>query len=404
MSRKRSSRKMEYMPLDVVEKILERLPVKSLLRFKAASKEWRSTIESPELKERHDSLVVETSSDPDVLMVSLRHGDVIIPGVKSLVLGGGGGDSSSLSKMPAPWDSYPFAATTPKSCRGLPEGFSVCHNSFDGLVCLFSFFRTGYLVNPSTGWYCPIHLSSLQTVISELGKTYFSRIDPTVYNLAFGKDDITGKYKLVWLYNSSEIGSPYPTRCEVYDFTSICWRFVKPRCPFRINGCYYPVCVDGSIYWLTKCQDYTKVVSFNLHTETFQVAAKAPFTNLDRLQINMSKLDNRLCVSEMKWPNQVIWSFDANNQTWHKLCCIDLFTTSLWFGTHSSALQPLLLFGGKKKNKLLFYCRSSRQALAVYDLQTNSYDILYSAESIGRPICYFPSFVSGPRDLLEKLL
>ncbi|WZZ11129.1 hypothetical protein YC2023_097050 [Brassica napus] len=55
---------------DLVERIMEMLPVKSLLRFKAVSKQWQSTIESryfqkSQLNHR------EQSRDPDVLMDKL---------------------------------------------------------------------------------------------------------------------------------------------------------------------------------------------------------------------------------------------------------------------------------------------------------------------------------------------
>lgn len=41
-----SNLSMASFPHDVVELILEKLAVKSLLRFKSVSKQWKSTIES----------------------------------------------------------------------------------------------------------------------------------------------------------------------------------------------------------------------------------------------------------------------------------------------------------------------------------------------------------------------
>ncbi|CAN6989612.1 unnamed protein product [Brassica oleracea var. botrytis] len=73
--------------------ILERLPVRSLLRFKSVSKQWRSTIQSRRFQERQ--LKQSGRGDPDVLMVSASTDESL----RTLVLG-----SSSSVKIPTPWD------------------------------------------------------------------------------------------------------------------------------------------------------------------------------------------------------------------------------------------------------------------------------------------------------------
>ncbi|CAD5331846.1 unnamed protein product [Arabidopsis thaliana] len=115
----------------------------------------------------------------------------------------------------------------------------------------------------------------------------------------------------VWLYNSTEIGiEETATTCEVFDFSTNAWRYVTPAAPYRVVDFLGPLFVDGSLHWFTECQE-TKVISFDLHTEAYQVISKAPFLNSDPQEIVMCNLDNRLCVSEMKWPTQVIWSFNS---------------------------------------------------------------------------------------------
>ncbi|ESQ33140.1 hypothetical protein EUTSA_v10005403mg, partial [Eutrema salsugineum] len=156
---------------------------------------------------------------------------------------------------------------------------------------------------------------------------------PTTARLGFGKDKFNKgtTYKPVWLYNSSEFGLDNVTTCEVFDFSTNARRQLVPASPCRILAYQRPVYFDGSLYWLTECQE-TKVVSFHLYSETFQVISnKAPFPHLpDHCNVTMCVLDNRLCVSQIFWPTQVIWSFDSSSGCWTEMCSIDLTETVSW--------------------------------------------------------------------------
>ncbi|CAL9226068.1 unnamed protein product, partial [Arabidopsis halleri] len=258
---------MESLLHDVVENILERLSVESLLRLKTVSKQWKSTIESRYFQEKQLKHR-QQSGDPDVLMVSVCPYDVRNPTIESLrtlQLG-----SSSTVKIPTPWEKENI-------------WYLVSHSSCDGLVCLYHPHKSGDGYN-------------------KLGHKFF--------RVGFGKDKFTGTFKPVWLYNSAEIGLKNATTCEVFDFSTNAWRYVTPAAPYRVFACPEPVYLDGSLYWFTECEE-TKVLSFDLHTETFQVVSKAPFDNVDPYNIIMCNLNNCLCASEMKWPNQVIWSFNS---------------------------------------------------------------------------------------------
>ncbi|KAL1196254.1 F-box protein [Cardamine amara subsp. amara] len=139
---------------EVVECILERVPAKSLLRFKAVSKQWKSTIESRLFQEKQFRNRQE-SGDPDVLMVSvLKYEDGSdepdIEALRTLVLG-----SSSSVKIPTFWeDTYYF----------------VCPSSCDGLVCLYYPVLPVLVVNPTTRWHRPLPLCKFQQHIIDLGE------------------------------------------------------------------------------------------------------------------------------------------------------------------------------------------------------------------------------------------
>lgn len=146
--------------------------------------------------------------------------------------------------------------------------------------------------------------------------------------------------------------------------------------------------VDGSLHWFTECQE-TKVISLDLHTEVFQVISKAPFVTTNHFNCVMCNLDNRLCVSEKKFPNQVIWCFNSGNKTWDKVYSIDMEKAiPSWNDRHlwRNLALPLANLDGEKKNKkkLLLNCRElGRQKLVIHDPETKSYDAAFSAIDIG---------------------
>ncbi|WZZ46703.1 hypothetical protein YC2023_042962 [Brassica napus] len=125
LSKKRLSVKL-LLPDDVIELILERLPVMSLLRFKSVSKKWKSTVEDRRFQERQ-LICRKQSRGPDFLFMSLRDDDQII--------------------------------------KSAPIVFSSC----DGLVCLYDT-RVGVVVaNPATRWYQTFPLAKIQHHMSRHG-------------------------------------------------------------------------------------------------------------------------------------------------------------------------------------------------------------------------------------------
>ncbi|XP_020867242.1 F-box protein At1g11270-like [Arabidopsis lyrata subsp. lyrata] len=357
LKRHRSSVQVQLLPYDVVELILERLPGKSLLRFKCLSKNWkRQLIRRKQLR------------GPDVLFVSLEDDEA----PRSIVFG-----SSIVSTV-----------KFPTSCS------IVCYGSCDGLVCLYCVSTPGFVISPATRWHQSFPLSSFQQLrMDRLNKGDFRAPN---HKLGFGKDKVRGIYKPVWLYNSSEYGLDNVTTCEVFDFSTNAWRYLVPASPLRVLVYHKPVYLDGSLYWFTACEEETKILSLDLHTETFQVISKTPFPHVSNpLDVNMCILDNRLCVSEKKWPIQVIWLFDSSG-TWKQMCSIDLTKTFSWFGEPKCVLFPIAILD---KNKLLLHAREDfqpveKQPVVIHDLRTKSYDFVFRPTTFGFSIYYFQSLFS----------
>ncbi|XP_019094865.1 PREDICTED: F-box protein At1g11270 [Camelina sativa] len=276
LKRHRSSL-VELLLQDVVELILERLPVESLVRLKSVSKSWKSTIESHPFQERQFMRRMK-SRGPDVLSVFLSLSD---------------DDDDDVPNTVA--ERIVLGSSVACTFRFPVTGSRICHGSCDGLLCIYCVYTPSVVVNPATGWHQTFPLSNLQNYLND-NNCYIQEYPLPNTKLGFGKDKLRGTYKPVWLYNSSEFGLDNVTTCEVFDFSTNAWRYVHPASPYRVNDHHDPVYLDGSLHWLTTCKEEPKLLSFDLHTETFQVISKAP-SSTEREGI-MCVLDNRLCVCE----------------------------------------------------------------------------------------------------------
>ncbi|CAN6920686.1 unnamed protein product, partial [Brassica oleracea var. botrytis] len=67
----------------------------------------------------------------------------------------------------------------------------------------------------------------------------------------------------------------------------------------------------GSLYWFTASCEKTKVLSFDLHTETFQVICKSPFVHAhdDPYSISICILDNCLVYAKLTGPPKIYGCF-----------------------------------------------------------------------------------------------
>lgn len=367
----------QLLPDDVVELILERLPVVSLLRFKSVSKTWKSTIESPSFKQRQLMITRRKSRGPDVVYVT-----------------GFGNEEDEIKEEEA---NIVVGSCVIRSLKFPTRSDKVCYGTCDGLVCLFSNRHPSVVFNPATRWRQSFPLSRVQPLIISHFKPRSNLFCHTREpQLGFGKDKVRGTYKPVWLVNSYEFNLYNATTCEVFDFTTNAWRYVLPASPYRILDSQKPVYFDGSLYWLTECKE-TKLLSFDLHTETFKVICNAPFSHVpDPRFVVLCVLDNRLCVSLKIYPTktQVIWSLGCNMMmTWKQMCSIDL--TKSTFQDPPYFPQPALLPIAIVDETILLLGYRSDPPLVIHDLHTKSYVLDYFHKASRYPVCYFPSLFSN---------
>lgn len=137
---------MELLPYVLVEDILLRLPVKTLLKFTSVSREWNSRIKTQDFASKH--LIRTQLRNPDILLCGAQYHDdddeddeKTYSYLRTLMLGSS--DSEKIHILPKP-DYYGITL----SC--------------DGLVCAYNLTTVMYLINPATRWHQSLPLAKLQ--------------------------------------------------------------------------------------------------------------------------------------------------------------------------------------------------------------------------------------------------
>ncbi|XP_010513674.1 PREDICTED: putative F-box protein At2g02030 [Camelina sativa] len=146
--------------------------------------------------------------------------------------------------------------------KGRPtrDDSGVISSSIDGLVCFYAFTREITVMNPATKWSYKLPLPNIQIDYDDS--------ESKIPSPGFGKDYVTGTYKIVWLHSISNYDTTLS--CEIFDFGVKQWRLVTPPLPeHRLNHDNLPTFANGWLYWFHL--DATKLIAFDLHMEMFQV-------------------------------------------------------------------------------------------------------------------------------------
>ncbi|CAL9215071.1 unnamed protein product, partial [Arabidopsis halleri] len=95
--------------------------------------------------------------------------------------------------------------------------------------------------------------------------------------------------------------------------------------PCQILSYERPVYVNGLLYWLIygnqERDTVVEILCFDLHTEIFSVMSYSPVGKTLHPLVEMSSLDNRLCLSVQTSTGLDIWM--ATNHIWKKAYIID---------------------------------------------------------------------------------
>ncbi|CAF1933136.1 putative F-box protein At2g02030 [Brassica napus] len=379
-------------PNDVMEEIVMKLPVRSIMRFQAVSKHWESVIKTRDFGARH--MAHQRNKDPKLMFVSYGF-DHIRFEQRDL-------ETTSLEER---------LCFEIEEINGPIEISECC----DGLVCFYCLTQAVRVINTATETLLPpLPLANFQrlhkdhpdpdlerdVMVEDDGAVPVPFISFTMFG--FGKDNVTGRYKIVWLYNiyPATLNKKKKTRCEVFDLEERRWRFVttRPLDHHQILSNQRPPCANGLLYWLTGDEQgypstQTKLIVFDIHTEMFQVTSTPPFITPDASsdKIGLCNLNGRLCISELKGDcKQEFWWRVEECNKWERIFSVDMNSTSCWFGGITS--QPLTPLAISRDNNKVVLSLTYQGSLVDFDLDPDStvYHLYYSGY-YGLAIPYFPS-------------
>ncbi|XVE81980.1 hypothetical protein DITRI_Ditri15bG0110200 [Diplodiscus trichospermus] len=279
---------MENMPMsnflnrDIIEEILTRLPVKSLLRFKCVCKSWKSLISSPSFARLH----LERSSGTKILTST----------------------PSALKLLEyETWFGGEICLDFPPKSRDRRVGImGSCH----GLVAVALESDNGFFIwNPLTGDYKELPdpcFPSTMDIKRFLDNGFVPWGKDTNVN-GFGYHSSTDDYKLFFSVQKSwrlpRIANGTlreETTVSIFSLRKNSWRIIQstPTNPFischeNHSGCF----VSGALHWPIGESRIEEILSFDLKTEKFSRLAVPNKENIKHVIMNMGVLDGKLCLT-----------------------------------------------------------------------------------------------------------
>ncbi|KAJ0259718.1 F-box domain-containing protein [Hirschfeldia incana] len=259
-------------PDDLVEEILHRLPVKSLVRLKSVSKEWKSMIESGYLAEKHLRLLEKKYGVYEEMQITVQ---------KST-------SQSLCIKF--------FSKSGTMSCGASSEGLLRVPGSCNGLVCVHAFDAVNvYLCNPMTG--------VVRTLTPPPPQGNNEKL-----SVGFGIDVVTGTYKVVLLYGLGPV---------VFDFGTSKWRPTAGPMPLSCipRPDRNPVFVNGSLFWLL-ASDFSEILVMDLHTEKFRTLSTPNEMDVSLGDIYMCSLEDRVCIFNFRHVFSFSFAVGVRSYVW----------------------------------------------------------------------------------------
>ncbi|CAN7137716.1 unnamed protein product, partial [Brassica rapa subsp. narinosa] len=237
--------------------ILHRLPVKSLVRLKSVSKEWKSLMESGYLAEKH------------LRLLEKKYYGIVEEEIKITV------HKSTSKSLCIKFFSKCGKMSSEASSGGLLRVAGSCN----GLVCVHELDSVNvYLCNPMTG------VTRTLTPPPQANNKL---------SVGFGIDVVTGTYKVVLFY--------YGLGTVVFDFGTSKWRPTAGPMPLSCipRPDRNPVFVNGSLFWLLK-NNFSEILVMDLHTEKFRTLSTPSDMGVTVGEIYMCSFEDRVCFFNFK--------------------------------------------------------------------------------------------------------
>ncbi|KAL8051854.1 hypothetical protein ABFX02_06G175800 [Erythranthe guttata] len=322
----------ETLPEEIIEQILLKLPVRSLLKFTSVSKSWRSLISSNNFIEAHLEF---SRKDPN--FTHYRTISTFLPPRNSSVkhcsfpsLFNGNGLVTDAVDVDFPFD-FP---------KKIVRVMGICN----GLVCIAPNMGHWFLWNPSTRQYKQLH------------GVYDDRTDVVVkydFKCGFGFDESTRDYKVLLARSVLCKYNRYETTVKIYSLRTDSWKRIK-----FFNGRRHPsdsgvsgIFVSGKIHWCKKNTGSNlkcHIVSFDLGSEVWgNVAEPSCVESGSYDSPSLGVLDGCLCVLyDFTRSRIVVWVMKEYgvSESWAKTVTVPYVHLPL---SNPSIIRPSLCVGPK---------------------------------------------------------
>ncbi|GLT32202.1 hypothetical protein SLA2020_068860 [Shorea laevis] len=252
---------MADLPGDIIQEILYRLPVKSLMRFQCVCKSWQVLIKNPDFVSKHLSLAITDKTQHHVIV-----------------------SAENRKRHSLSWVSYE-EETGSYVCKVIEEGSTASYQSYlgvldhcNGIICL-AVDDDVVLLNPGIRQSRRLPETCIRSSDGDWDRDYFT------CSVGFGYDPRSSDYKVVRIWNSNVDDH---VRIEVYTMSSNSWReifsFVEYFADYFVWGTERKRYLNGSCYWLGQEEYYSEdepdsdeegndseiIVSFDMSNEVFQ--------------------------------------------------------------------------------------------------------------------------------------
>ncbi|XP_071716278.1 F-box protein CPR1-like [Rutidosis leptorrhynchoides] len=283
------------LPTDVLARILSRLPVRSLLRFRSVSKSFHALIDSPYLINLHLNHSAKSNS----------HLNLMFGGDRSLSYLNLDSPTNTVTKIDNPLYFAIFETVVLGACNGV---LCLCTTEPDNEVAFW---------NPVVRKFKKVRLSPAKC-IEGYGRGICIK--------GYGYDHVNDEYKVVRLVQYRDLFNEIVhSSLEVYGTKRDGWREVEGGFPYHV--CYrrnFNVFCNGCLHWLVSKKPDRKlgymIVEFDLVTDELRLIVGPEFGD-GNVRVSLGVLGGCLCVvcNDPKMVDVWIMKGFGDKKTWIKL-------------------------------------------------------------------------------------
>ena len=318
------------LPFELIEDILSRLPVKTLLRLRCVCKSWKSLISDPRFVERHLRM---SNADPNFT----HHRIILCSFTPNFAI-----RTCSVHSL---FNNIPTSAIELKYPLKLPDWYPQLVGSCDGLLC----FATGedriLLWNPST------------RIFKESPCLKQKNTKPGSFTVfGFGYDHLNDAYKVVAIFcYGGGSARRYRTNVHVWTLGNNYWRRIQafPRgfLPTGDSGKF----VNGTLNWVANSLTASTwdIVSLDLANESYGQILQPDYENV-QIQQSLGVLRDCICILCDYCTHSDVWIMKEYGvkESWTKLLTIS-YSANL--GTYPSSMPLCISDHGEVLLELLSY-------------------------------------------------